>query len=637
MGGDPADQRASVERMLGRMRARGADHRAMLEPTHAAPVALGAAKHAWERDLRHGTATAESDGLRVVADATLFFIEDLRRAIGATAPASDAGPARMILAAYAKWGEDAFARLEGDFAFILWDGPRRRLLAARDFAGHRPLFLGTAAGTLVVASTVGAILEHTEIPRDLDLASLAAAAAGLWNHSAQTAFRAIRELPAGHLLRYEPGLAPTVHAYWSPPSSLLHTRQPIAQAAEELRHLLSESVRERLSPDGVTGLSLSGGWDSTAVFGTGQQLLGASHDGRRIQPVSISYPPGDPGDEDDLIRAVAGRWNVEPRWLEVDEIPLFNEAEGAAAARDEPFAHAYERWNRELSRSARAAGARVMLDGVGGDQLFQVSDIFLSDLFQRGRWLELARQWRGRGGRGLRNFWRWAVRPALPDPVTRAIASLRGMPTPGHHFDRQPPPWFEHAFLESHGVLARERAEVPVLPRSSRVLGETHAYLRYPLFARILGHLGSFALEEGVELRSPLLDERVVRFAARRPWSERVDRRETKIVLRRAMQGLLPDHVLAPRAHRTGVTTAYFFRQLRGPGRPFIERMLQDPLLASLGMIEPRRLRRAWDHLLQHDDDSLAAPFFFTVQAEAWIRARTDRLPTANARHGEHA
>lgn len=173
--------------------------------------------------------------------------------------------------------------------------------------------------------------------------------------------------------------------------------------------------------------------------------------------------------------------------------------------------------------------------------------------------------------------------------------------------------------------MERESASTPILPRSSRVLGETHAYLRFPFFARILATLRAFAVEEGVELRSPLLDDRVVRFAAQRPWSERVDRAETKIVLRRAMQGLVPAHVLAPRPHRTGVTSAYFLRQMRGPGRPLIEDLLRDPLLASLGMIDAPRLRRAWAHVLQHDDGETGSRVFFTMQTELWLRAHATR------------
>ena len=213
------------------------------------------------------------------------------------------------------------------------------------------------------------------------------------------------------------------------------------------------------------------------------------------------------------------------------------------------------------------------------------------------------------------------MRPALPPALSRTIARLRGHRAPRHHLERQPSWWVTEAILAQGGVLAREDAALPDLPRSSRVLAEAHAYLRFPFFGRIVGQLRAFALAEGVELRSPLLDDRVMRFAVRRPWSERSDGTETKVLLRRAMRGLVPDALLAPRPHRTGITSAYFLRQLRGPARPHIEEALRDPLLATLGVIDAARLRAAWAHVLEADDDDLGARVFFTVQAEWWARA----------------
>ena len=592
--------------------------------------ASGAITTAWARALhRDESALAARDTTTVVADATLYFREDLRRALG-VADNSARSAAELILATYQRFGVEGFSRLEGDFAFVLWDGAGQRLVAARSFAGHRPLFYALAGEHLLIATQVRGVLADPAVSPEIDLAAVATVAAGLWGHSNRTAYRAIEELPAGYALLWEPGVEPRLSPFWHPPETILTRRQPIAAAAEELRTLLVDAVRERLAPSGPTGLSLSGGWDSTAVGGAATVAL-RDNPSRSLQPVSISYPEGDPGREDELIRDVLDFWKIDTAWLDVDAIPGMSDAKSQSASRDLPFAHAFENWNRALSRAARERGARVMLDGIGGDQLFQVSDIYLSDLFGSGRWIELARQWRERGGDGIRGFWRWAVRPALPDAITGFIARARRMPPPRHHLHREPSYWARWRFLESEGVLEREAAAQPSLPRSSRVLGETHAYLRFPFYPRIFGTLRAFAEEEGVEMRSPLIDERIVRFAARRPWSERIDRHETKIVLRRAMQGLLPAHVLAPRPRRTGITSAYFLRQLRGPGRPLVEGILKDPLLASLGMIDAPRFRHAWTQVLEHDDDELAARIFFTLQAELWMRTHMDVSPQGAA------
>lgn len=560
--------------------------------------------------LASGRPVAQRGDLTVIADASLYRFEG-----------PETEPAARIAGTIERRGDAAAATLDGDFAYVAWDGRSRRLEAARDFAGRRALFYAEVDGRLHVASTVAALLEDPRVPRTLDLAALATAAAGLWGHSAQTAYAAIRELPAAHRLHWTRGAAATVEPYWCPAARLLPRREDPADAAVRLRGLLEDAVRVRLADRGGTAVSLSGGWDSTAVLGAGIAALGRTAP-ERLRPVSISYPPGDPGREDEIIREVESHTGIPTRWIEVDSIPLFGDAEANARRRGLPFAHAFEEWNRVLSRTAHAAGCTVMLDGSGGDQLFQVSDIYLSDLFARGRWVELARQWRQRGGRGARNFWRWAVRPALPVPLVAALAHARGLPAPPHHFDRQVPYWFVPRFLERHGVLERERTAMPPLPRHDRVLEETHAYLRFPYFGRISALLHGFARDEGVELRSPLLDSRVVGFAAERPWSDRADGRETKVLLRRAMRGLLPEALLAPRARRTGVTSAYFLRQLRGPGRRLIEAALRAPRLADLGMIDPARLHRAWEHVQANDDAETGVRIFFTVQAELWLRGR---------------
>jgi asparagine synthase (glutamine-hydrolysing) len=612
--------RALTQAMLDAMLPDGAHRSSAAAEGERAGVSLGAGADAWERALRAGAGdVATRDDRIVAADATLYHRDDLRRTLRHRADGASSD-ASLILAVFDAWGIEGISRLEGDFAFVLWDGPSDRLIAARSFAGHRTLFHAVVDDGLRIATRVGGLLRDAAIPRTLDLAAITTVAAGLWAHARTTAYSAIDELAPGHVLTWDRASGVRVAPFWLPPHEILHARAPLDAAAEELRALLVSAVRERLAPDGTTALSLSGGWDSSSVGAAATVALGRET-ADRLRPVSISYPAGDPGREDELILDTVAHWGTATRWVPVDGIALLPDPPRDAAARDLPFAHAFEHWNRALSRHARLDGARVLLDGVGGDQLFQVSDILLSDLFARGQWVELARQWRARGGSGLANAWRWAVRPALPPAIPRLIARLRGMPAPPPHLHRHPSWWVNESHLEAGGVLAREMAALPALPTHSRVLAETHAYLRFPFFGRILGVLRGFARDEGVELRSPLLDDRVVRFAVRRPWSERSDGRETKILLRRAMRGLVPDSVLAPRAHRTGVTSAYFLRQLRGPARAHIEDVLRDPLLARLGVIDADRLRSAWAHVLQHDDDDLGGRLFFTVQAEWWARA----------------
>jgi asparagine synthase (glutamine-hydrolysing) len=141
--------------------------------------------------------------------------------------------------------------------------------------------------------------------------------------------------------------------------------------------------------------------------------------------------------------------------------------------------------------------------------------------------------------------------------------------------------------------------------------------------------VATFALEEGVEVRSPLFDDRIIRFAARRPRAERTDGTETKRLLRAAMRGLLPEHVLASRAHRTGTTGYYFARSLRAALPALLEGPGREPLLGELGVVDPGMLRRCADEYLRGSQSHLGLPLFLTLQTELWLRAHLRRPASA--------
>ena len=609
-GARGAPHAALVTQMLAAMPRRGDAKTSALGGSPS--CALGQSAFAWERPAEVATIA----GITVVADATLYYRDELlRRTLGRAARA-DGCTAQLIAHIWRERGAATLELLEGDFALAVWDETQATLTAARDFGGKRSLFYCAHGDSLRLATTAGAILVDSTVPRTLDLATVASVAAGLWSHPPASAYAAITEIPAGYALTWQPGRAPVVRNYWNLSNEIESRRQPLDPAADELRALLTDAVRERLSTTGKTVVSLSGGWDSSAVYGVGRSIAGDN-----VHGVSISYPEGDPGYEDGFIRDITARWNATPDFIDAYTIPLFVDAEAAATRRDHPFAHVYEHWNRSLSRQARKADAHVMLDGIGGDQLFQVSDVYLAELFRTFQWRELAAQYRvKRTGEGSwRELYHAAVKPALPAGVQRGIARVRGGAY-RNYLERRPPIWITEEFLRTHGVMPRELAAQPPLPEGSLVRAEAEVFLRFPFYPRVFGHLHSFALDEGVEMRSPLLDERVVRFAAKRPWSDRADGGESKRLLRRAMRDLLPANVLAPRPHRTGTTSAYFLKGMRTEGWPLAERLLTDSTLASMGMIDTAVLRRAWDHILKHDDDMLAGRVYFTLQAELWIR-----------------
>jgi asparagine synthase (glutamine-hydrolysing) len=402
----------------------------------------------------------------------------------------------------------------------------------------------------------------------------------------------------------------SVRPHWDAPAPA-HASS-FEEGAEELRALLVDAVDERI-PSGTSALWLSGGWDSSSIFACATGVLRERPAGRTLVPVSMSYPVGDVGREDEAIQSVAHHLGANVSWVNSTDVPLLPADVGAdAAQRDLPFAHAFETWSRAMIDRSRELGARVVITGTGGDELFAGTNLFLADLFRTASLGELALEWYRMRGRTLNGFRERVIQPAL---------AARGAGGQSGPFEQRMLPWLREDFVRRHELRERERAAAPyglepTLSRTELLWGITA-----PMYARIRSTLFSAQLRAGAIARSPFFDTRLVRFAMSRPRHERVTARETKRLLRRAMKGMLPDDFLAPRTRRTGVTTGYVRDQLRGPARPALDAAFDDLALADLGIIDAAKLRDDWQAFLR-TGEGLGLRFYEVVQTELWVRAR---------------
>jgi asparagine synthase (glutamine-hydrolysing) len=611
---------ALIRRMLARMPARGREHVGVRAEDGAG---LGTVRHEWElaEDFSGEVQTLDDGDVVVAADASLYYRRDLERKLVARNVCLDGHSAsHFILAAFRVWGDRCVEHLEGDYAFIVYERRSGRVFCARDFSGQRPLYYADLGYGLVLGSTISAVLAHPACPDTLNVPFLAEAASLLWPSAGETAYEAIALVPAGSSLSWTRGGRASLRAEWVPPGVESAHVTPFDEATRELQDLLCRAVDERLAKRGTTAVWMSGGWDSTAVFGAGQQVL-RGRDGRQeLRPVSISYPPGDPGCEDELITAAADWWGKPVHWLHSRDIPVIEQPVERAITRDEPAAHPYEHWNRALAGGSRHIGARVAFHGVGGDQLFQVSPVFLADLLRTGRWITFAREWRALRLRGWGDAWRWALKPTVTPGLLDAATRLRGGRRVHGTYERWIPDWINGRLVTS----LRERQRRHVRPRRGGRCSayETVFYLTTAHFPRIVGTVAGLALEEGVEVRAPLYDARVVRFAARRPRWERCSDGETKRLLRAAMRRLLPDQLLAARPFRTGVTSRYFSEGTRS-ALPDLAAHLEDPWAsAEVGILDRARLARASSAYRTNPDPNVGVALLCTLQVELWLRAR---------------
>jgi asparagine synthase (glutamine-hydrolysing) len=568
---------------------------------------------------------AVDDDYVVVADATLYYIADLCRALGERISAS-ASPSQLILAAFRAFGPDCVNHLEGDFAFLVWDRHSRRVFCARDFTGRRPLFLAPWRGGLVVATSLDSISALPGFDPQVNLAAVGADAAGLlFASDDETCMRGVQSLRAGHRAQWSAREPLVTSRYWYP-SSTSGPQLPFDEAAAHLRELLATAVTERMSSTGPTAVWMSGGRDSTAVFAAG--VHGARRGGASsaLLPLCRSHPPGDSGREDETIGEIASHLGVTPHWTDAQQTPLFPGLRNRTRWSAEPFAPPFEGLTRALARTGRMLGSSVALDGYGGDFLFQVSRVYLSDLVARGRVTKALRDWRVMDGgkEGLRGFFHYGMQPLLPRWTTSALRAARGSRSFRASMQRTTPPWIDDRFVREHGLGERFASLGPdAQVGPSAVDREAQFFLTHQYFARVNAKMAGFALDHGVELRSPLLDRRVVEFALSRPAEERNNAGDHKRLLRAAMRGLLPESVLAPRHAKTGTLASYFAHHMRNDGLAQLTQLLPARALSDAGIIDSDELARA---VARYRIEGSAYPhtesLYCTLQAESWLSAR---------------
>jgi asparagine synthase (glutamine-hydrolysing) len=620
-----------VTRMLDAMSARGGDARAIWR---GEGVVIATTTHDWQttdQTSRAGS-IAVGDGLAVAADASLYYRDDLRERLAAAGVriGTDASAAQLILAAFRAWGERLTEHVEGDYAFVLSDARSGRVVCARDFVGTRPLHHATLGDTLVIASRVQGVEAHPACACELDAVAIGEQLAGFVNASDTTHARGVRRVRAGHLLAAERDGALTVRALWTPPAIDTGVGPPIDEAAEELRRLLGVAVSERCD-NTSTAIWLSGGWDSTAVFAAGEHHAQSLGRESSLRPVSMSYPPDDMGYEDDLIQAVADRWNRPVFWVHSKDVPVIApDPVAAAALRDGPVTHAFEQWNRALGAGARDVGARVALNGHGGDHFFSVTSIYLAELLRSGQWRELANDWVLRRGRTLEGFWDRALAPALPPRVRELARTLRnGRPLPGT-CERQLPSWIDVTFARRAGLVEREHANAPRGGHRDLATEETYWMMADALHSATNALVYGMGIDSSVEVRMPMYDRRIVEFASARPRCERASGRESKILLRRAMQTLLPDHVLAPRSRRTGMTSSYLVKSLKAQ-RSALERLgSRRSRLAQLGIVDVAALGSVVRRFLSEGAVEFGGQLYNVLQAEYWLESRASGMHHRN-------
>lgn len=459
----------------------------------------------------------------------------------------------VILQGYAEWGNDVVVRLDGIFAFAIWDTRERSLFAARDRLGIKPLFYSTHAG-LIVASTLAPFLALSGFPRELDYEAVRDYLAFQTPLAPHSFLKAVRQLEPAHWLEWRESNM-RVLQYWVIPQPA--ERREAAGATSELDTLLRETVAGQLVSDVPLGAFLSGGIDSSLIV-----HYMAEAGARPLLTFSVRFPEAG-YDESQAALAVARRYGTQHHVLEAPRI-TGEVLQRALHALDQPLADPAYVATFELSRLARRHVA-VALSGDGGDELFGGYARFLDT--------------------------EDANADSVPKRILRALIAARA--APGALLRRslagqelllyrrvELGPWpvsrkslsrFLHPDFVRRAAPEDTLGKWMALARSFGGRMDSAALMRADLWTYLsencLVKSDRAGMAHGLEIRVPLLGNRVVDFALAQP-SERHLRPEPKALLRALAREKLPEGVWNRPKHGFSVPLLDNFR---GPWRELCE------------------------------------------------------------------
>lgn len=464
----------------------------------------------------------------------------------------------VIVHAYEEWGKDCLTRFNGMWASVIWDSKEKKLLCSRDRFGVKPFYYHLDPDWFIFASEIKAILRSGLVPskpnnriiHDYLLHKR-------HDHASETFFEGIRQLRGGEYLELHlSGTGFVDHGrYWDiSPDSYLNG-QSDEEYAQRFYELLEDAVRLRLISDVPVGTCLSGGLDSSSIVCVLDKLLRegkAKIPGREnIQKTFSARYRNSPHDEGKFIENVAQRTAIDAHHIYPEDSEIFDEIQRLIYYQEEPFAtlSIFAQWN--VFKLARQVGVTVTLDGQGADESlagYHTAFIqYFAALIESSCWLRL---------RNEMNCYKRLYGYSKAEAYNRAMAYLqvRGrrmplvsrflrawMPSPSAPQSRTD--WISPSFLKALRVHQTLTTSPYALFRDNLFDDYLYTSTIKPGLHHLLHYEDRNSMAFSIESRTPFLDYRLIEYLFAIPSDQKIRQGVTKVVLRNAMKGVLPEPI----------------------------------------------------------------------------------------------
>jgi asparagine synthase (glutamine-hydrolysing) len=539
----------------------------------------------------------------IVFNGEIYNFQAVREELAAAGlPLETRSDTEVLLHAYLAWGEACLTRLNGMFAFAIYDARTDTVFAARDRFGEKPLYVMERDGALYLASELKALVAAGVAEKRLDPVALYNYFANSYVMGPRTAFRGVRRLQPGCWLKAS-AAGVIERRYWSPPQPTqdLHDEEAVAG---QVMDILRDSVRLRMVSDVPVGFFLSGGVDSSAVV-----ALAAELNGRRLETFSIGFDQPR-YDEREHARYVAARFGTRHHEFRLEPAGI-GIIEEIAWHADEPFADSSALPTWYLSRLTRSH-VTVALSGDGGDEVFAGYDCYRGHLLSE-RLRKVPRVVRSAAAAALR---RWPA--ARADQRLRRLHLARNIDDVAleacDRFIAKQQVVFRRDYLAGispylapHATADNDRALFAPLFEcaGSPLAGMTLWQQTVSLVDDMLVKVDRMSMAHSLEVRAPFLDHRLAELMNRVDFGTKMPGGRQKYILRKAMERYFPRRFLWRRKQGFAVPLSYWFKdslgehvrqKLLAPGAMVGRIFRREALERVIG--EHARLARDWSFAL---------------------------------------
>ncbi len=438
----------------------------------------------------------------------------------------------VIIHAYEEYGEECLQKFNGMFAFAIWDDKKKKLFCARDRFGVKPFYYYSGGRSFHFASEIKAIITDSTIERKPnDRIIYDYLAYGLLDHTEDTFFEGIKSLLPAHYLVIENSEI-KIRRYWDLDPTKVKNKVDDEECASKFYELFRDSVRLRLRSDVPVGTCLSGGLDSSSIVCVANDLLKECRAELKQRTFSSCFDHKK-YDERVFIESVLKKTGAEMNYTFPKGEDLFDLTQDIIWYQEEPFVSTsiFAQWH--VMNLAKERGVKVLLDGQGADELLAGYHFyyysFFADLIKTLSFTNIIKEiifYSNHHSYSKLNALGIAVFYLSPNSLKNKIKHIIG----------------KKSWLKSEFIRANNKNERAISKYKSHLNNHLYQVLAMGL-PSLLHYEDRNSMAFSIESRVPFLDYRLVEFMFSLPNNQKINNGITKVVLRNAMKGILPEKV----------------------------------------------------------------------------------------------